>query len=110
MMPSIRAWKRRKRSTLGSWGLRRGVTRDFYGMHRAPQNNRRVPNTSLAKKSKINLADLKTMFFVAWSEKTHPGFATGCANVPARNFTPRSADSDRLCSPSSTGKYLRDKS
>jgi DNA-binding transcriptional LysR family regulator len=44
----------------------------------------------LAKKAKINLIDLKTMFFVGMSEKTHPGFREWLCEVcrPA-GFTPR---------------------
>jgi DNA-binding transcriptional LysR family regulator len=44
----------------------------------------------LAKKSRIKLSDLKTMFFVGMSEKTHPGFREWLCEVcrPA-DFTPR---------------------
>src|SRR6267142_39827 len=44
----------------------------------------------LAKKIKIRLADLKAMFFVGMSEKTHPGFREWLCEVcrPA-DFTPR---------------------
>jgi DNA-binding transcriptional LysR family regulator len=45
---------------------------------------------SLAKKAKIKLADLKSLFFVGMSEKTHPGFREWLCEVcrPA-NFIPR---------------------
>jgi DNA-binding transcriptional LysR family regulator len=44
----------------------------------------------LAKKLRIKLADLKAMFFVGMSEKTHPGFRDWLCEVcrPA-DFTPR---------------------
>jgi DNA-binding transcriptional LysR family regulator len=44
----------------------------------------------LAKKAKISLTDLKTMFFVGMSEKTHPGFREWLSEIckPA-GFTPR---------------------
>lgn len=44
----------------------------------------------LAKRPRLNLADLKTMFFVGMSEKTHPGFREWLAETcqPA-GFTPR---------------------
>ena len=44
----------------------------------------------LAKKAKIELADLKAMFFVGMSEKTHPGFREWLTEVcrPAE-FSPR---------------------
>jgi len=45
---------------------------------------------ALAKKVRIELADLKTMFFVGMSEKTHPGFRDWLNDLcrPA-GFTPR---------------------
>jgi DNA-binding transcriptional LysR family regulator len=44
----------------------------------------------LAKKVKIRLADLKTMFFVGMSEKTHPGFREWlCEVCRSADFTPR---------------------
>jgi DNA-binding transcriptional LysR family regulator len=47
-------------------------------------------NHLLAKKLKIKLTDLKAMFFVGMSEKTHPGFRDWLCEVcrPA-DFTPR---------------------
>jgi DNA-binding transcriptional LysR family regulator len=47
-------------------------------------------NHPLAKKLKIDLADLKTMFFVGMSEKTHPGFREWlCEVCRPGDFTPR---------------------
>jgi DNA-binding transcriptional LysR family regulator len=44
----------------------------------------------LAKKNKITLGDLKTMFFVGMSEKTHPGFREWLSEVcRSGDFTPR---------------------
>src|SRR6266436_4390888 len=47
-------------------------------------------NHPLAKKLKIKLADLKAMFFVGMSEKTHPGFRDWlCEVCRPGDFTPR---------------------
>ena len=44
----------------------------------------------LARKRQINLGDLKTMFFVGMSEKTHPGFRDWlCDTCQPAGFTPR---------------------
>ena len=44
----------------------------------------------LAKKSKIKITDLKLLFFVAMSEKTHPGSRDGLSGVcQEAGFTPR---------------------
>src|SRR6266404_2194213 len=44
----------------------------------------------LAKKRQVNLGELKTMFFVGMSEKTHPGFRDWlCATCEPAGFTPR---------------------
>jgi DNA-binding transcriptional LysR family regulator len=94
MIPAeqFRALEARK-IDLGFVGLRpTAVTRDLQweciARHKTivavPQHH------PLAKKSKINLTDLKTMFFVGMSEKTHPGFRDWLCEVcrPA-DFTPR---------------------
>lgn len=44
----------------------------------------------LARKRRVNLGDLKTMFFVGMSEKTHPGFRDWlCETCQPAGFTPR---------------------
>jgi DNA-binding transcriptional LysR family regulator len=44
----------------------------------------------LARKRRINLRELKTMFFVGMSEKTHPGFRDWlCETCQPAGFTPR---------------------
>ena len=44
----------------------------------------------LARKRQVNLGELKTMFFVGLSEKTHPGFRGWlCATCQRAGFTPR---------------------
>ena len=44
----------------------------------------------LARKRRVNLSELKTMFFVGMSEKTHPGFRDWlCATCQQAGFTPR---------------------
>lgn len=45
----------------------------------------------LAKKARLRLAELKTMFFVGMSETTHPGFRDWLSNTcqQAAGFTPR---------------------
>jgi DNA-binding transcriptional LysR family regulator len=44
----------------------------------------------LAKKRRVNLGELKTMFFVGMSEKTHPGFRDWlCETCQPAGFTPR---------------------
>lgn len=44
----------------------------------------------LARKRQVNLSELKTMFFVGMSEKTHPGFRDWlCGTCQAAGFTPR---------------------
>jgi len=44
----------------------------------------------LARKSRINLGELKTLFFVGMSEKTHPGFREWlCETCQPADFTPR---------------------
>ena len=45
---------------------------------------------SLARKQRVNLGELKTMFFVGMSEKTHPGFRDWlCETCQPAGFTPR---------------------
>src|ERR1041384_5625525 len=45
---------------------------------------------ALARKRRLNLAELKTMFFVGMSEKTHPGFRDWlCETCRPAGFTPR---------------------
>ena len=45
---------------------------------------------SLARKQRVNLGELKTMFFVGMSEKTHPGFRDWlCGTCQPAGFTPR---------------------
>ena len=47
-------------------------------------------NHPLARKRRINLRELKTMFFVGMSEKTHPGFRDWlCETCRPAGFTPR---------------------
>jgi DNA-binding transcriptional LysR family regulator len=47
-------------------------------------------NHPLASKRQINLGELKTMFFVGMSEKTHPGFREWlCETCRPAGFTPR---------------------
>jgi len=44
----------------------------------------------LARKRRVNLGELKTMFFVGMSEKTHPGFRDWlCETCQPAGFTPR---------------------
>jgi DNA-binding transcriptional LysR family regulator len=44
----------------------------------------------LARRRRVNLAELKTMFFVGMSEKTHPGFRDWlCETCRPAGFTPR---------------------
>ena len=44
----------------------------------------------LARKRRVNLSELKTMFFVGMSEKTHPGFRDWlCETCQPAGFTPR---------------------
>jgi len=44
----------------------------------------------LARKSRVNLGELKTLFFVGMSEKTHPGFRDWlCETCQPADFTPR---------------------
>src|SRR6266571_2999270 len=44
----------------------------------------------LARKRRINLGELKTMFFVGMSEKTHPGFRDWlCETCQPAGFTPK---------------------
>jgi DNA-binding transcriptional LysR family regulator len=44
----------------------------------------------LARKSRVNLGELKSMFFVGMSEKTHPGFRDWlCETCQPAGFTPR---------------------
>jgi DNA-binding transcriptional LysR family regulator len=44
----------------------------------------------LARKRRVNLGELKTMFFVGMSEKTHPGFREWlCETCQPAGFTPR---------------------
>ena len=45
---------------------------------------------ALARKRRVNLAELKTMFFVGMSERTHPGFRDWlCETCQREGFTPR---------------------
>jgi DNA-binding transcriptional LysR family regulator len=47
-------------------------------------------NHPLARKRQVNLRELKTMFFVGMSEKTHPGFRDWlCETCRPAGFTPR---------------------
>jgi DNA-binding transcriptional LysR family regulator len=47
-------------------------------------------NHPLARKRRVNLGELKTMFFVGMSEKTHPGFRDWlCETCQPAGFTPR---------------------
>lgn len=78
---------------LGFVGLRppvstRGLQREIIARHRIvvvlPVKH------PLARKRRVNLGELKTMFFVGMSEKTHPGFRDWlCETCQPAGFTPR---------------------
>jgi DNA-binding transcriptional LysR family regulator len=78
---------------LGFVGLRppastRGLQWESIGGHRTVVVLR--ANHPLARKRHVKLAELKSMFFVGMSEKTHPGFRDWlCETCRPAGFTPR---------------------